>query len=165
MASSVIQRTGLSESPLSRAFSLPHSTMFLTASRWQTLAPAAAQASVAPPVYANRLSTFISRPAPVMSFLQSSQFTACSGKRPVCLNPVGFTRNVRSPYFMFQLSGSFFRYSQLPPPLDERLYFACTLSHSGAGEGFFHITCGSGRLSTTSPHFSSLSPSEVSISL
>ena len=45
-----IQRMGLSSRPEARAFSLAHWTMPLAASTWQTDAPAAAQATVAPPV-------------------------------------------------------------------------------------------------------------------
>ena len=48
--SSTSQRMGRSARPLATALSLPHATMPLEASTWQTVAPAAAQASVAPPV-------------------------------------------------------------------------------------------------------------------
>ena len=48
--SSTIQRMGASPKPESLAFSLAHATMPLAASTWQTLAPALAQATVAPPV-------------------------------------------------------------------------------------------------------------------
>ena len=44
--SSTIQRTGLSESPESAAFSLAQATIPLEASTWQTEAPAFAQAKV-----------------------------------------------------------------------------------------------------------------------
>ncbi len=52
---------GLSPKPDSAAFSLAQATIPLEASTWQTEAPASAQARVAPPVYANRLSTFTGR--------------------------------------------------------------------------------------------------------
>ena len=48
--SSTIQRMGASPKPESLAFSLAQATMPLAASTWQTLAPALAQATVAPPV-------------------------------------------------------------------------------------------------------------------
>ena len=48
--SSMIQRMGLSSRPEDLAFSLAQATMPLAASTWHTLAPAAAQATVAPPV-------------------------------------------------------------------------------------------------------------------
>jgi len=48
--SSTIHRTGLSDRPERAWFSLAQATIPLLASTWQTLAPAAAQANVAPPV-------------------------------------------------------------------------------------------------------------------
>lgn len=50
-----------------------------------------------------------------------SQLTACSGKTPVCLKPMGLTINERSPYFIFHASGIFLLISHFPPPEDERL--------------------------------------------
>ena len=46
----MIQRTRSSGRPLHSRFSRAHCTMPLAASQWQTCAPAAAQAIVAPPV-------------------------------------------------------------------------------------------------------------------
>ena len=46
----MIQRMGLSSRPEDLAFSRAHCTMPRAASTWHTLAPAAAQATVAPPV-------------------------------------------------------------------------------------------------------------------
>ena len=48
--SSTIQRTGASSRWEARALSFAQATMPLAASTWQTLAPAAAQATVAAPV-------------------------------------------------------------------------------------------------------------------
>ena len=48
--SSTIQRMGASSSPELLAFSRAHWTIPRAASTWHTLAPAAAQATVAPPV-------------------------------------------------------------------------------------------------------------------
>ena len=48
--SSTIQRMGAFSRPEARAFSFAIWTMPLAASTWQTLAPPAAQAKVAPPV-------------------------------------------------------------------------------------------------------------------
>ena len=48
--SSTIQRMGACSRPELLAFSRAHWTMPLAASTWHTLAPAAAQATVAPPV-------------------------------------------------------------------------------------------------------------------
>ena len=48
--SSTIQRMGASSRPEARALSRPQLTMPLAASTWHTEAPAAAQATVAPPV-------------------------------------------------------------------------------------------------------------------
>ena len=48
--SSTIQRTGACSRPESLAFSRAQDTMPLAASTWHTFAPAAAQATVAPPV-------------------------------------------------------------------------------------------------------------------
>ena len=48
--SSTIQRMGLSSRPEAFALSRAHCTMPFAASTWHTLAPAAAQATVAPPV-------------------------------------------------------------------------------------------------------------------
>ena len=59
--------------------------------RRTTEAPAAAAATVAPPVYAKRFKTLTG----LFEFLIRSenhiQLTACSGKSPVCLKPRGFT--------------------------------------------------------------------------
>ena len=57
-------------------------------------APAAAAAKVAPPVYAKRFSTFTGRPALRILLPNQSQFTACSGKSPVCLKLKGFKLKV-----------------------------------------------------------------------
>ena len=80
---------GLSDSPEATAFSRPQATIPLEASTWVTCAPAAAQARVAPPVYPNRFSTLTGRPACRIIAVMASQFTACSGNRPVCLKPMG----------------------------------------------------------------------------
>ena len=48
--SSTIQRIGLSAKPEAFAFSLAQATMPFAASTWHTLAPAAAQATLAAPV-------------------------------------------------------------------------------------------------------------------
>ena len=84
--SSTSQRTGASESPDAAAFSFAHVTMPFDASTRVTLAPADAAASVAPPVYAKRFKTFTGLFAFFIFSPNQSQFTACSGKSPVCLN-------------------------------------------------------------------------------
>ena len=66
--------------------------------------------AVAPPVYANILSTrgrfsgFFDT-AERMIPENQSQFTACSGKSPVCLKPIGRSMKFRSPYDTVQFSG------------------------------------------------------------
>ena len=59
-------------------------------------------------VYANKFNTFISLPEFFILFIIQSQFTACSGNSPVCLNPIGFMLKVKFLYFTCQLSGSLF---------------------------------------------------------
>ena len=90
LQSSTIQRMGLSARPEEAAFSRAHWVMPLEASTWHTLAPAAAAASVAPPVYANRFKMLTGRPAARTFSMIKSQFAACSGNRPVCLKAMGF---------------------------------------------------------------------------
>ncbi|CDE06048.1 unknown [Anaerotruncus sp. CAG:390] len=98
--SSTMYLIGASASPESAAFCFACATIPLAASTWHTAAPAAAAATVAPPVYAKRLRTFTLLPdltaSPMISENQS-QFTACSGKRPVCLKPIGLRRKRRFP--------------------------------------------------------------------
>ena len=60
------------------------------------------------------------RPAAAMAFWYQAQLTACSGKTPVCLKPVGLTISVRPFQPIFHLAGRGRRFSQLPPPLLER---------------------------------------------
>ena len=81
------------------AFSFAHATIPLEASTWVTLAPAAAQARVAPPVYAKRFRTLTGFSG--FAFTRSdinlpnqSQLAACSGNTPVCLKLKGFKLNV-----------------------------------------------------------------------
>ena len=73
-------------------FSLHQLTLPFDASTWHTFAPAKAAETVAAPVYPKRLITFAAFFSFIISAIQS-QFAACSGKSPVCLNPVGCTFN------------------------------------------------------------------------
>ena len=88
-------RTLSSGMPHSLRFSPAHCTMPFAASTCVTKAPSFAQAQVAPPVYPNRLSTFMPGLLRIRERIQS-QLTACSGNSPVCLKPVGRTRKLRS---------------------------------------------------------------------
>src|SRR5690606_31826016 len=90
--SSTMNLTSLSARPDRARFSFALVTIPLEASTWQTSAPACAAATVAPPVYANRFSTLTLWPSLPARFILAAihfQLTACSGKRPVCLKPVG----------------------------------------------------------------------------
>src|SRR3712207_3052234 len=95
--SSTINLTFLSLNPDNSKFSLAQFTIPFAASTWHTSAPALAQATLAPPVYANRFKTFIGLFALDIFSIIQSQFAACSGNRPVCLKPVGFILNVSFP--------------------------------------------------------------------
>ena len=50
----------------------------------------------------------------------NSQLINCSGNNPVCLNPIGLILKVRFLYVTVHWSGTFFLYSHLPPPLEDR---------------------------------------------
>ena len=67
--------------------------------------------------YANKFKTFIGLFDVLILFIIQSQFTACSGNNPVCLNPIGFILNVKSLYFICHCCGIFLLYSQVPPPV------------------------------------------------
>lgn len=95
--SSTSHRTGAFSRPEERAFSFAHATMPLEASTWVTCAPAAAAASVAPPVYAKRFKTLTGRCEFFISPENQSQFAACSGNNPVCLKLKGFRLKVSVP--------------------------------------------------------------------
>ena len=123
---------GAAESPERAAFSRAALTIPFDASTCTTEAPAFAAATVAPPVYANRLSTFMGLPAFFMREENHSQFTACSGKSPVCLKPMGLILNLSpsEPYSRIHSGGRFDVPFQAPPPLCERIYEASALFHS-----------------------------------
>ena len=128
--------------------------------------PAAKQATVAPPVYANKFKTLTSLCSSLETFeilfIIQSQFTACSGNTPVCLNPIGFMLKVKFLYLICQLSGSFLLYSQYPPPVELLLYFAFTFFHFSGNCFSFHIICGSGLTNIIFFHLSSFSPFAMS---
>ena len=115
--SSTIYLTGFSDKPDDAILSFAHVVIPFELSTWHTDAPAKAHATVAPPVYANKFSTFIFLFEFLILFIIQSQFTACSGNNPVCLKPIGFILNVNSLYFICHWFGTCLLYFQAPPPV------------------------------------------------
>ena len=90
--------------------------MALAPSTWHTVAPALRHTTDAAPVYPNRLSTLTCLPAPSMSRDILSQFTACSGKSPVCLKPMSLSEKDSPRQLTENCSGTGLKYFHLPPP-------------------------------------------------
>src|SRR5574344_845713 len=147
--------TGLSCNPDDATFSFAHSTIPFELSIWQTDAPADKHATVAAPVYANRFNTFIGLLAFSIFSIIQSQLIACSGKIPVCLNPIGLTLNFKFLYSICHDFGTRLLKLQAPPPVELLSYVASALFHFSGYVFSFHIICGSGLTKIISFHLSS----------
>ena len=133
-----------------------------------TSAPTHLAARLAPPVYAKRFKSL----SPSFNFsARYSQFEACSGNTPTCLNRVVSSLNLilslgfsSDAYPKVQLSATFPFCFQNPAALLVDSKLALALSHSLNACFFSQTALDSGLSRTSLPNFSSLAPSPESIS-